>query len=76
MNRRKFLGVCGCMGIGMIIGLALSETARAANAPGEYTARTRKAIWMPGSARTGCARLPHVASPNAGVESPDFTPYP
>jgi len=61
MDRRQFMCICGCVGVGSMIGLGAAETGRAVDIRGQRTANTRKAAWMYGSAKAGCARLPDAA---------------
>lgn len=60
MNRRQFLYICGCAGLGTMIGLGRAETGRATDIHGLRTANTPQAVWMHGSAKAGCARLPNA----------------
>lgn len=60
MNRRQFLQICGFTGAGLMIGISAVEAAPRTALPIRTDPSRRPSIWMRGSARTGCARLPHA----------------
>jgi len=66
MNRRQFLQICGCTGAGLIIGISAAEAAHQEVSLIRTDPSHRPTTWMRGSARTGCARLPHAEPPRSG----------
>ena len=58
MKRRRFLWICGCAGVGMMIGIHSAEPAHAVQLKEEPSSAAPRNTWMHGSVRTGCARLP------------------
>lgn len=70
MNRRDFISLCGAAGLGMIIGLAPAQPARAMMTDRPLPDYRRKPVWMRGSAKTGCARLPIHERPDLELDLP------
>jgi|GEM_PF-4335717 len=56
MNRREFILICGCVGLGTVVGTA-PETGATSSCPIAWGNDDRR-LWMRGSVKTGCARLP------------------
>lgn len=74
MERRQFLWICGFTGLGAMIGLHPAETSLAAHRGRYQSTLYRKSVWMSGSAKTGCARLPNAEPFDIEAELPAVFP--
>ncbi len=70
MNRRQFLWTLGLTGLGAAMGLGPAQPA-CSSAIDQCTSDVgRKPVWMHGSIKTGCARLPNTMPGNPEFELP------
>jgi hypothetical protein len=70
MKRREFISICGVAGVGLLVGLAPTQRAHSLVTGRPLAGYERKPVWMHGSAKTGCARLPALEYPDCGIDLP------
>ena len=59
MERREFLLMCGCTGLGLVSGIGAARPVQAEGSGTLPLTSSRPSTWMHGSPTLGCARLPN-----------------